>query len=239
MKKHIYFLLSVIAVMALFTSCTDEPVSTTTVTDIDGNVYHTVTIGTQTWMVENLKTTRLNDGTAIPNVMDNTEWTVLITPGYCWYDNDPTTYENTFGALYNGYAVSTGKLAPTGWHVATNAEWTTLQNYVSTNLGTSTSLAKALAATSYWSASTAGGAIGNDLTINNSTGFTAFSGGYRMSVDGSYNDILISGNWWCSTFDEFSGGSNLYFSYLLNSNNNVVNSTSSISDGYSVRCVKD
>ena len=101
-----------------------------TVTDIDGNVYHTVTIGTQTWMVENLKTTKYNDGTAIPLVTDSTAWLNLTTPGYCWYNNDAATYKNTYGALYNWFTVNTSKLAPSGWHVPTDAEWTTLITYL-------------------------------------------------------------------------------------------------------------
>ena len=104
--------------------------ATPNVVDIDGNVYHTVTIGTQVWMVENLKTTRYNDGTAIPLVTDGTAWAALTTPGYCWYNNDSATYKNTYGALYNWYAVNTGKLAPTGWHVPTDSEWTVLTTYL-------------------------------------------------------------------------------------------------------------
>ena len=100
------------------------------VTDINGNVYHTVMIGNQVWMVENLKTTKYKDGTAIPNVTDNNAWSALSTPAYCWYNNDAATYKSTYGALYNWYAVNTGKLAPAGWHVATDAEWTKLaENY--------------------------------------------------------------------------------------------------------------
>jgi hypothetical protein len=103
----------------------------TVVTDIDGNIYSTVTIGTQTWMKQDLKTTRYNDGAAIPLVTDNTAWAALTTPGYCLYNNTNNADSiRTFGALYNWYAVNTGKLAPTGWHVATDAEWTTLTTYL-------------------------------------------------------------------------------------------------------------
>ena len=96
MKKiNLVFVISLIAVIALFTSCTDEPIPTNTVTDVDGNVYHTVTIGTQTWMVENLMTTHYNDGTPIPNVTDNIHWGIMASPAYCWYNNDATNNKNT------------------------------------------------------------------------------------------------------------------------------------------------
>jgi uncharacterized protein (TIGR02145 family) len=118
-------------ILILTNSCSKDEGNnnpSTTITDKDGNVYTSVTIGTQVWMVENLKTTKYNYGTEIPNVTDNTEWSNLTTPAYCWYDND-ITKKTPFGALYNFYAVNTGTLCPTGWHVPSNTEWTTLFNY--------------------------------------------------------------------------------------------------------------
>jgi uncharacterized protein (TIGR02145 family) len=100
------------------------------VSDIDGNYYKTIQIGSQIWMAENLKTTRYNDGSNIPLVTDNTAWSNLTTPGYCWYNNDAATYKNVYGALYNWYAVNTGKLCPSGWHVPSEYEWTLLVNYL-------------------------------------------------------------------------------------------------------------
>ena len=212
-------------------------ITTITVTDADGNVYHTITIGTQVWMVENLKTTKYNDGTAIPLVTDNTAWAAMSTPACCFYNNDVTTYKNTYGALYNWHAVNTGKLAPTGWHVPTDAEWTTLENYVSANLGTSGSVAKALAATIKWNDSTFPGAIGYDLTKNNSSGFSALPGGWRV-IGGGFGNLSLNGFWWSSTgydtdsawirymeYDYTNGGLNRYGNYGQ--------------DGYSVRCVRD
>lgn len=100
-----------------------------TVTDIDGNVYNTVEIGTQQWMAENLKVTS-NEGTAIPLVTDGIGWNNLTTPGYCWYNNDNTTYGDVYGALYNWYGVNAGNFCPVGWHVPTDAEWTVLNDYL-------------------------------------------------------------------------------------------------------------
>ena len=200
-------------------------------TDADGNNYTVVTIGTQTWMAENLKTTKYNDG-PIPLVTDNTAW-ANSTPAYCWYGNN-ATYKNTYGALYNWYAVSTAKLAPTGWHVSTDAEWTTLENYAA-NLGTSGSATKALAATINWIASTSAGAIGNDLSKNNSSGFSALPGGNRGG-DGTFSNVDTYGYWWSSTEGDtghaWSRGLYYYSSYVNRYNYSKQN-------GLSVRCVKN
>ena len=99
----------------------------TPVTDIEGNVYKTVMIGTQVWMAENLKTTKYNDDSAIPNVTVNADWIALTADAYCWAQNDEATYKPLYGALYNWYAVETGKLCPTGWHVPTDAEFSTME----------------------------------------------------------------------------------------------------------------
>src|SRR4030043_168747 len=105
-----------------------------TVTDADGNVYQTVKIGNQVWTVENLRTTKYDDGSAIPLVTDSAAWAALTTPGFCYYNNT-TNADNIkkFGALYNWHAVNTKKLAPKGWHVPTEAEWITLENYLIAN----------------------------------------------------------------------------------------------------------
>ena len=107
---------------------------TGTVTDIDGNIYQTVTIGTQTWMVENLRTTKYNDNSAIPEITGAITWSNLTTPGMCTNNNTKNTDTiNTYGRLYNWYAVNTGKLPPIGWHVPTDAEFTILENYLIAN----------------------------------------------------------------------------------------------------------
>lgn len=141
------------------------------VADIDGNVYNTVTIGTQEWTVENLKTTKLNDGTAIPDVTDGTAWSLLTTPGRCWYDNN-SSYNSTYGLLYNWYTVNTGKLAPAGWRVPTNADWLVLINYLG-GLDVSGGKLKE-AGLSHWKTPNTG--------ATNEVGFTAVPSGARSTV---------------------------------------------------------
>jgi uncharacterized protein (TIGR02145 family) len=107
------------------------PGNAQTVTDIDGNVYNTITIGTQVWMKENLRTTKYNDGTAIPLVTDSISWSNLESPGYCWYNNDSAAYANKYGALYNWFTVDTasngGKnVCPSCWRVPRYTEWIAL-----------------------------------------------------------------------------------------------------------------
>jgi uncharacterized protein (TIGR02145 family)/uncharacterized repeat protein (TIGR02543 family) len=172
------------------------------VPDIDGNVYTTIRIGTQTWMVENLKTTKFNDNTVIPAGAPFTaaEWAALTTPGYCWYNNDIAN-KAAYGALYNWYTVNTGKLAPAGWHVPTDVELTTLENYLIANgynwdnTTTGNKIAKSMAAKTIWNTSTSAGAIGNDLTTNNRSGFSALPGGCR-SFDGTFGGQSYGGGWW-------------------------------------------
>jgi uncharacterized protein (TIGR02145 family)/uncharacterized repeat protein (TIGR02543 family) len=211
--------------------------------DYDGNIYTEVTIGTQTWMVENLRTTNYNDGTSIPEVTDATEWSGLTTGGYCYYNNTANADSiKKFGALYNWYAVNTGKLAPAGWHVPDTTEWNTLQNYLIANGynydGTTTDnkIAKSMAATTDWSSSTTDGAIGNDLTKNNSSGFCALPGGYRYYI-GTFLSQSYYGYLWSATEYDAShawyrylyyDGDYLYRYYYYNK-----------SCGFSVRLVRD
>lgn len=212
-----------------------------TVTDIEGNVYKTVTIGTQEWMAENLKTTKYNDGTSIPLVTDNTEWSNLTTPGYCYYNNDATTYKNTYGALYNWYTVNTDKLCPAGWHVPTDAEWTELENYLIANGynydGTTSGnkIGKSLASTSGWNSSSDVGDVGNDQASNNSTGFSVFPGGYRSDT-GTFRSVGIYGYWWSSTESSSTSAylRSLGYNYSLLERYYFYKA-----HGFSVRCLRD
>jgi uncharacterized protein (TIGR02145 family)/uncharacterized repeat protein (TIGR02543 family) len=168
--------------------------------DKDGNIYKGVKIGNQVWMVGNLKTTKFNDGTDIPLITDDTAWVNCQTPAYCWYNNDASNKE-TYGAIYNWYAIKSGKLSPVGWHIPTSSEWYTLENWLDSN-GYDVSetipgntIGKSLAAQWGWDTSTVIGAVGNDLFKNNSTGFSAVAGGHR-SDDGRFGYIREEAMWW-------------------------------------------
>jgi uncharacterized protein (TIGR02145 family) len=197
-----------------------------TVTDIDGNTYKTVTLGTQTWMAENLKTTKYNDGTAIPNVTDATAWGALITGAYCNYDNDQSNV-NTYGQLYNWYAVNTGKLCPAGWHVSSDAEWTTLINY----LGGETAAGHKLRETGilHWDSPNEG--------ATNLSGFTALPGGQRDG-GGSFYMIGVNGLWWTAT--NYSSNNNwAWFWYMDSASSNIHRAPVHKKLGNCVRCVKN
>src|SRR5664280_1993486 len=169
-----------------------------TITDVDGNIYNTVTIGTQTWMAENLKTTKYNDGTAIPLVTDNSAWATLTTGAYSNYSDNPSN-STTYGRLYNGYVVDNnaatkvasngGKnVCPTSWHVPTDAEWITLTTYLGGGSVAGGKLKET--GTTHWTTPNTG--------ATNETGFTALPGGYR-STNGAYNNFEDYGYWWSST----------------------------------------
>jgi uncharacterized protein (TIGR02145 family) len=194
-----------------------------TVTDIDGNLYHTVTICSQLWMVENLKTTRYNDGSLIPLVTDSAEWVNSRTPRYCWYNND-TAYKSTYGALYNWYAVNTGKLAPTDWHIPTYEEWTVLITCLGGDSVAGGKLKET--GTSHWHSP--------NLGATNQTGFTAVPGGYREGGLGSFGFIGFFGCWWNSTelrpMDAWSR-------YMWNNDSSAIRCYYDELDGFSVRCI--
>ena len=212
--------------------------------DGDNIHYPVITINTQVWMAENLKTSMYKDGiSVIPPVPENTDWSILTSPGYSRYFNDDTTYLDTYGALYNWYAVSTGNLCPSGWHVPTDEEWTTLESYLIAggyNYDGTTSgnkLAKSLASAIGWNSSSIVGAIGNtDYTDKrNSSGFTTLPGGYR-DEDGTFNDFGKDGGWWSAT----STGTDLAIDrWMYYSDTNVKRGNYSKKNGFSVRCLRD
>ncbi len=189
--------------------------------DIDDNVYDTVVIGTQVWMAENLKTTRLNDGTEIPVVEDDTAWSNLKTPGYCWYGNYEAFFNlNHYGALYNYYAVTSGKLCPVGWHVPDTDEWYTLIMFLGYDI--------------------AGGKMKETGTRNwlipntgatNESGFTALPGGFRNAYYKDFQHFRSTGHFWSSEAGDAMG-----VTYL---SVDVKHGSMSQNDGLSVRCLRN
>ena len=183
-----------------------EAINDSTVSDIDGNVYHTVTIGTQTWMIENLNTTRFRNGDKIPNIKVDSIWEAINSAAYCEYNND-TEIAEKIGKLYNWYSIADSRnLAPMGWHVSTYADWTILDEFLkingynnegllSENKESNEKIAKTLASKSDWMKCKDKGTIGNDLTTNNLSGFKGLPGGYRHT-NGSFRGYKKIGYWW-------------------------------------------
>jgi uncharacterized protein (TIGR02145 family) len=195
------------------------------VTDIDGNTYDYLTYGDQVWSVDNAEMVTYRDGTPIPEVTDPTQWSNLTTGAWCYYDNDPTKPR-----LYNWYAVMgihdtdpntpNKEFAPEGWHVPTDAEWTTLEEYLIASGynydGTTTGnkIAKAMASTTGWDSSTAMGAPGNDQSLNNSSGFNGFPVAGRLT-GGSFSDEGTNADFWGSTESNTSTAWHRYLSLNL------------------------
>jgi uncharacterized protein (TIGR02145 family) len=202
------------------------------VTDIDGNVYKTITItvpdkskAEQIWMAENLKTTKYNNGTDIPLVTGNSEWTALSSPAYCWYDNDENANRDIYGALYNWFAVNTGNLCPDGWHVPTIDEWETLTGNPGYDNTFSDKMREVGAA--HW--------ITPNDAATNETGFTALPAGYRNESLGTFGTKGYNAYWWSTT--AASGISS--WDIEINTNSYVRSYNYQNKYGLSVRCLQD
>jgi uncharacterized protein (TIGR02145 family) len=196
-----------------------------TVTDIDGNIYKTVTIGTQVWMAENLKVTHYLNGDSIPDVKDNAVWPNLLSGAYCDYNND-TTNVATYGRLYNWYAVADSrKIAPAGWHVPTDSEWQTLVDY----LGGSTVAGGKMKEAGYahW--------FNGNTGATNQSGFNGLPGGYRYGTGASL-DMTVSAYLWTSTENAYSYSMARILSAYSAS---IFDDKRPKLYGFSVRCVKD
>jgi uncharacterized protein (TIGR02145 family) len=208
------------------------------VTDIDGTVYTSIIINGQEWMQQNLAVTKYRNGDPIPTGLDNTTWLNTTAGAYAIYDNDPAN-DVTYGKLYNWYAVNDSRgLCPTGWHVPSDAEWTTLINYLDPN-----------AAGGDVFPNIAGGKMKSTGTIENGdglwyspneqatneSGFTGLPGGYRYNF-GSYFTIGLNGYWWSST-EYYS--SYAWYRILGCSNSDVSRDNGNKRYGFSVRCLRD
>ena len=217
------------------------------ITDVDGNTYNSLTYGDQVWTVENAEMVTYRDGTSIPKVTDNAEWSSLTTGAWSYYDNDPTK-----GKLYNWYAVMgihdtdpntpNKEFAPEGWHVPSDAEWTTLEEHLIANgynydgTITGNKIAKAMSSTTGWYSSTNEGAVGNNQSLNNDSGFNAFPEGFRLN-NGSFYDEGDNAFFWSSTENNTFNA----WSRNLGNDSSYLDRKYSFTkqDGFSVRFVRD
>lgn len=220
-------LVGVITVIALLSGCKKDSTGpqTGSVTDIDGNTYTTITIGNQVWMTENLRVTHFRNGDALNFVTDNTQWGETTSAACCYYENNSQN-GLIYGILYNWYAVSDSRnLAPDGWHVATDADWTTL---IAGLGGASVAGGKLKeAGTSHWLTPNGG--------ATNESGFTALPGGVRV-LGGSFFELATSALWWTSSEASATEAWLRLITYYGSSVERAMNSKGA---GIAVRCVKD
>jgi uncharacterized protein (TIGR02145 family) len=210
------------------------------VADIEGNIYKTIEIGTQVWMAENLKTTRFSDGTEIPLLPDDNNLLYYIDPGYCWYENNEAVFKDIYGGYYNWFAVNTGRLCPTGWHVPTDEEWKVLEMF----LGITAEEADEMG----YRGTTAGSKIKESGTINwieesvfasNETGFTGLPGGSFTLFEPSFGGEGIVGMWWTDTElspDPYNWG---YCRWIFWDASFIARQELLKRDAINVRCIKD
>jgi len=202
------------------------------VTDYDGNVYKTVKIGDQWWMAENLKATHFNNGDPISNVTDAIEWGNLTTSAYCIYDNEPM-YAESYGHLYNGFAVTDSrKIAPTGWHIPSDAEWHTLLDFLG---GEAVAGGKMKATGSTWFSPNTG--------ATNESGFTALPGGYRDrgTVHNGYAAVFIFRDKYATFWSqpETIPPYRTAFWLLRFDFSDALGGSNYEQSGFSIRCIKD
>ena len=236
------------------TTLTEIPDQSTTlnfellaVADADDNAYHIVELGDQSWIEENLKTTRFSDGSLIPIVTDNTLWSNLTTPGYSWYNNDEETFKDPYGALYNGFTVGAGKVCPEGWHVPTVDEWISMKDYLVVNgfnyADNQEAVAKSIASKTGWDVPqpflyqgslipVPDDVVGKNQQNNNSTGFNGFPAGIR-GPDGSFSAIGAETVWYSA-----SGTTTAADFSIASSSADLQQAYDYRSAGFSIRCIK-
>ena len=202
-----------------------DPCNGITTVTYDGHEYPTVGIGTQCWFAENLRSTKYNDDAVIPSGLDNTSWSTTTEGAMTIYDeggsNEAANLAD-YGRLYNWHAVNTGKLCPTGWHVPTDAEWTTLTDHLGGPSVAGLKMKSSASDSPSWNGT-------------NSSGFSALPGGLRSSVNGDFGNVGLLGYWWSSSpqsSDAWGRGLNSYGDYVDRSNYYQ-------RYGFSVRCVRD
>lgn len=224
-----------------------------TMTDIDGNEYKTIRIGNQTWLGENFRAMKYNDGEPINQIEELRTWGLDSIGTVCFYNNTNNTDTiEKYGALYSYYAVASQKLAPPGWRVPTKEDWEELMSYlISHKYNWDESLngnkiGKALASDSEWDSLSEPGVVGNDLSQNNASGFNAYPSGMRIyrgtreytvpQEDNGFEKAGKECNWWTSSgYVSSAWFYSLGFSYdRLN-----LSGTNALSAGFSIRLIKE
>jgi uncharacterized protein (TIGR02145 family) len=248
LNPNITYHFRVKATNELGTTWSDDMTFTTfTSADIDNNFYHSVTIGTQVWLAENLKTTKFNDGTSIPLVINDNEWNSSRTPAYCWYNNDTTLYKTTYGALYNWMVVDQGmnghkNVCPTSWHVPAKAEWATLFEYLTQNGygygGSGDDIGKSIAAKLGWDNDLTAGNVGNNQETNNRSGFTGLASGIRRDDYNSFCYVGYQTGWWAVP-DDYAAGFSYWCNMIFSYSSIIYKGNTSWTTGLSIRCIKD
>ena len=235
-RKTWMFTFTIAGLLLLFSTAYKGIEQKNTVTDYDGNVYHTVEIGTQIWMVENLKTTHYRNGDPILHAPDDKLWYNVSyggdssshTGAYCNYDNDPANAE-IYGRLYNKEAVTDSRsVAPAGWHIPTAAEWKILQTYLG-GASVSGGKLKEVGAT-HWASPNKG--------ASNSSGFTGLPGGFRFR-SGVFGSMGFVGYMWSSGFKRIDGTDSPWFRLVTSSEQSINHNDYSEANGFSVRLIKD
>lgn len=222
------FIISVLFIM-LATSCKKNNDDTETVTDVDGNVYNTVTIGTQVWLKENLKTTKYRNGEAIGTTNPPTlDYSSESTPKYQWAIDGNESNVSVYGRLYTGYVVTDSRgICPTGWHVATRDEWITLIDFVGGEMVAGGILKEK--GTSHWNAP--------NTDATDKYGFTAVPAGCR-DYDGEFTNKKTDAFFWTSSqFESYTN--NLWQANMMYNRVDAPWSQSGKNWGMSVRCIKD
>lgn len=198
--------------------------------DVDGNVYKTVVIGSQTWMAENLKTTRYATGDSIPNIVNKDQWFNLTSGAWSYYKNEINN-NNPYGKLYNWFCVVDDRnVCPTGWHVPTHDEWEILTDYIKEN-SQSSQEGRALKSKDGWDYYDGVNGNGSD-----DFGFNALPGGNR-NINGNYSKMGENGYWWSTT--EHVNTLNAWSRYLYNNSENIMGYEDFKNYGFSVRCLKN
>jgi uncharacterized protein (TIGR02145 family) len=221
----LYIRICVLFILGVFSEFALNQTNSNNVTDIDGNTYPAVVIGTQIWMAENLRVIHYSNGDPVELVKDDDQWSRITTGAYCNIDNKKKN-ARIYGRLYNFYAVAdVRKICPSGWHVPNAADWKRLETTLG---GTGAAGGKMKqAGTRYWTEP--------NTRADNSSGFNGLAGGAR-NTDGTFEAAGEKGHWWTST--EFSATSAWHRS-LYNNTAFIDNIYGYKTDGYSIRCIKD